>query len=591
MKKIFILLFCILTAVLPLTAAADGETQATDGTSYEDKWLKLSDNVSGARYFTDINGNPVNLFGMARCQHHADEEDYMYSATGDADALVKHYADLGCNFMRLAIEAEEICKEGGGTSEEDINKFITNKVDPDVQAIIRNGMYVMLDVHMYPPTTEDSSNKAAAKAVQYAYDNYIPILKALAAKYANEPMVAVIEIWNEPYAADVNGLTFNKDVWNGLIRQFYIDAVDEIRKTDKKHVLLVSDWNAGWGTALTETWNGYFDKLDKNYRNTAHSIHVSHQQLDIDYAFYSEWFKNTAKNYNLCLLFGEIETEPGIMTDNGIKNMMKLFTETEKEYHFSGMLWRPHNDEINYVSLWKNWVKGYVKAPVSGFRDIIEAENFADKSGTAKLLQSTAMFGAPSVGTGISMLPGTAANKYYEASQVGGRVYPAGSYRLTVSALGSPTASGGFTVGYRTVSGEIRQIAKMQGSAEQGALYNQTVSFTSDEQICGFVFFSCEETAESVGIDRIYLTADGGVETQKKTAVTVNDVTRIKALDGKEYDPKAAISGKAEKAAKTADKADRTPVMIIMSASALTVVLLLILNSAAARRKRKIEND
>ncbi len=581
MKKIicFVIVCLLLFQTLVLTFAAE------NGTTNESKWLTLSQNTSGPRYFVDSAGNPTHLFGMARCQSHADDEDLLYSSVGSVDALTKHYAELNCNFMRLAIDSEEICKEGGGVSAEEINRFITNEVDPDVQSIIRNGMYVMLDVHMYPPTAPEGV-EGAQYTVQYAYDNYIPLLRELAKKYANEPMVAVIELWNEPYAADQKTLTYDKAIWNKLVRQFYIDAVSEIRKYDKRHVLLVSDYNAGWGTALPETWKGYYDKVDPKCNNTAFSIHVSAQQFDTDFEFYSKWFKETADKNNLCLLFGEIETEDNLMTQAGMENLINYFSETKDKFHFSGMLWRPHSDESNYVPTWKEWIKGYVTTSVQPvFRMSIEAENFADKSATADIVKVNELFGAPSVGTGIQMLPNLAPNNYYEASPLNNKIFPAGTYSLTVTSMGDPVNNGGFIVGYRTVSGKIYQIAELKGS-NSPEIYNQTINFTSDEQIVSITFFSNENEVKSVGIDRVYLIGDSSYKTVNKSRVTVTDASVIFGLNGKEYDVSAELNPEKVNSGdkKASGGRSLTPIMIVMVSLAVVLVGIITANGIVGKK-------
>lgn len=55
----------ILAEVTSLT----GVLASAEDNSY--KRLTLSTNTTGPRYHIDGNGNPVHLFGMARCQSHA----------------------------------------------------------------------------------------------------------------------------------------------------------------------------------------------------------------------------------------------------------------------------------------------------------------------------------------------------------------------------------------------------------------------------------------------------------------------------------------------------------------------------------------
>ena len=76
------------------------------------------------------------------------------------------------------------------TTKEQIIDFITNKIDPDVQAIIRNGMYVMLDIHMYP---DPEGERTARTLVQFARDYYLPVLVELAKKNAEEEVLRITD--------------------------------------------------------------------------------------------------------------------------------------------------------------------------------------------------------------------------------------------------------------------------------------------------------------------------------------------------------------------------------------------------------------
>ena len=168
MKKIIslIIVFVLLclAAVIPTTASAAATKGVKEEYLNSDKWLTLSKNTTGPRYFVDSKGKPVELFGHHRCQELAGSEN-AYSAIEGIEALMRNYRDYGVNFIRLGIYVPSICGGKKPTTEE-INACITSNIDPDVQTIIRNGMYVMLDVHMYPP----EECKTAEATVKYARD-------------------------------------------------------------------------------------------------------------------------------------------------------------------------------------------------------------------------------------------------------------------------------------------------------------------------------------------------------------------------------------------------------------------------------------
>ena len=540
MKKIISLLIvaillCSVLAV-PTTVSAAASKGVKEEYLNSDKWLTLSKNTTGPRYFVNSKGQPVELFGHHRYQGFRSMEDTAYSTTEGLDGLMKVYRDYGVNFIRLGIEVNELCNGKKKTAEE-INDVITRSIDPDVQTIIRNGMYVMLDIHMYPP----EECKTAEATVKYARDYYLPLLKELAKKYKDEPMVGAIEIWNEPVAVDREQITFEPDTWKKELRQYFIDAVNEIRKIDTKHVILVSDSNAGWGEEIPKFWGGYYDKVDPVYRNTCFSVHAAHEQLDFSFEFYSKKWKSWAKDNNLCLLFGELETVSGISTRKGIQNLCDFLSETKKEYHFSGALWGPHSGEAGYFDIWADsgWVDSYCGSdPVMKTRYVTEAEDaFGDASKVAETTKDATFFGTKESGsTAISLNKGLGATAYQETTSeaLNNVVYKAGKYKLMVRAAGKSGYAGDFIVGYRDVDGTIHQIARFAGKNTNMAAYYQTVEFTAAKQIASFVFFGCDSTQKSALIDRIYIesaTKDKAVATRSK--VDIADASKIIDLNGK----------------------------------------------------------
>lgn len=327
------------------------------------EWLKLSNNTEGPRFFVTESGKPINLFGMARCQSCCATETYLH---GDAGAVAKHFKNLDCNIIRLAIHVHgdtgergdmptcdmiEMC---GGYNPEGINKFIDTYVDPDVQLIKQQGVYIQLDLHDYPVPQEDM------EIVKYAREKYIPIWRELAKRYKDDPAIAVLELWNEPYPADCATALKDSPEWVKAVRDFFFEIVEEVRKIDKKHIIMVSDYNAGWGKAWEICWKDYCKNLDE-LNNTCFSIHLCNTQLEDEYPEYTEWMCRMAEENNVCLFMGEIETEPGIQTVGGIKNLVEFITKTADTFHFPAVLWRPHGDEANYVKYWREAVKNYTK--------------------------------------------------------------------------------------------------------------------------------------------------------------------------------------------------------------------------------------
>ncbi len=327
------------------------------------KWLKLSENKSGARYFVDEDGKPINLFGMARCQSCAvHSEDPVF---GGAGGVAAHYKALGCNMIRLAVDVrtssgergyhDDYIEECGGYNPEGIRAFIEKYVAPEVEEIKNEGMYILLDLHEYPPAELDDVH-----IIKYAREHYIPIWRAFAEYFKNEPAVMAYEIWNEPYPADVATAMKDSTEWVAGIREFFFDAVSEIRKIDARHVIMASDYNAGWGMAWDICWKDCCHRLD-TAENTCFSIHLSDKQLEKEVPQYTDWLIDTAKDNNVCLLYGEIETEEGISSQKEIENLVKLIKENEATHHITAVLWRPHDDKSNYTYIWSDFAKEYTK--------------------------------------------------------------------------------------------------------------------------------------------------------------------------------------------------------------------------------------
>lgn len=338
------------------------------------QWLSLSVNTSGPRYIVDADGRPFHLFGMARCQYHQyDCEDPVY---GGIEGLCTHFKKVGCNAVRLSVDTkrkirpdEDLLDLCGGNTPQGIRRFIETYVDPDVKGILRCGMYVILDLHLYPPN-ETEASPDPARIVSYAREHYIPIWRELAQYYRDEPMIAMYELWNEPYAADqgtiplgddgfIRGGRYHDYNWNFAVRDFFLDCVNEIRKIDKRHMLLVSDYNAGWGCGLAVTWLGHAKEIDAQQRNTLFSIHAAADHLGPRIDFFDDWWAALCNEQNIALQFGEIETEGELMTESAMKNFMDMFHKRAHTHHYSGFLWRPHNDEENYTELWADFARGY----------------------------------------------------------------------------------------------------------------------------------------------------------------------------------------------------------------------------------------
>lgn len=394
MKKTKILVISIVLSLFILNIVNISAMPYTD----MDNWLTLSKNTTGPRYIVNSKDEPFQMFGMARCQITAPlDEDPKYDGI---NGLCDHFKKLGMNSIRLAISTfnqikpkSEFIEECGGYNEAGINKFIDQYVDPDVQTIIKNGMYVVLDLHEYPPAIP-KGDPDPDLILKYAREHYIPIWRELAKRYKDEPMVAMYELWNEPYAADQGSMKIGGDGkisggiykgydWNENVRQFFIDCVKEVRKTDTRHMILVSDFNAGWGAGWPITWRNYADKIDPVSDNVLYSAHAngSHLLNDTLVWDYKNYIVETAAKNNICIQFGEVETEEENATVQSMKDFIDFLDKTANINHFSAFLWRPHNTDNNnydYASVWSEFAKKYNSKPL--YTDAINSSSKLNSS-------------------------------------------------------------------------------------------------------------------------------------------------------------------------------------------------------------------
>lgn len=364
MKKLALVLFVVIGVGIISCNKEEQERTVNN-------WLSISSNTSGARYIVDSADQPFHLFGMARCQSCRSTENPDY---GGVSGVAQHFKELGCNSIRLALsfntfEANDLIVQSGGYNETGIQNYITKYVDPEVQAIINKGMYIVLDLHEYPQSDPNPANN-----IQYARDHFIPVWTELAKRYKDEPMIAMYELWNEPYPADQGSLDLGSDGkvasgpyqgydWAAAVRKFYIDCAEEVRQYDTQHILLLSDFNSGWGTGWGVTWDGKEYAADPVYKNIMYSVHADAGQLETDFSYYNSYWANLATNNNIALSFGEVELEGAFMNITAMQNFVDMLNSRRSTHHYSAMLWRPHDDVSNYVSVWSDFAKGYSSVP------------------------------------------------------------------------------------------------------------------------------------------------------------------------------------------------------------------------------------
>ncbi|MBI2299351.1 MAG: cellulase family glycosylhydrolase [Armatimonadetes bacterium] len=253
-----------------------------------DRWLHVQ-----GRFLVDAEGQPYRLVGIGRYQPESGIDN---KRVGNIDEICAHYKQRGMNAIRLAVGGKndwlpdiEIRRWGG------FDGYLRQVVDPEVQACKRNGMYVMLDLHV----------GAADEAT--AYEWFIPFWQAAARRYRDDPWVAVYELWNEP---NLKPHELKPESAEPL-RKWYAECIRAIRAIDPKHVILVSDWNAGWGSATESQWEpARFDPGDPAHQ-IAFSKHLAKEHCTPE--FLDRWVDQVSKKWNVPLMVGEFELGDDIM--------------------------------------------------------------------------------------------------------------------------------------------------------------------------------------------------------------------------------------------------------------------------------------
>lgn len=239
------------TAVI-LAFAAMVAACRPDGGSDQSRWLRVE-----GRFIVDAAGHPFRLVGMGRYQPEAGIANKL---VGSLDEICLHYQQLGMNALRVAVGGRndwlpdcDVTPYGG------FDGYVEQVVDPDVRACERNGMYVLLDLHV-GDADEDT-----------AYKWFLPFWQAAARKYKDDPWIAAYELWKEPNLKP-NAL---KPASAEPLRKWYAACIKAIRDIDRRHIILVSDWNAGWGSATESQWEPVkFDPGDPVHQ-IAFSKHVA----------------------------------------------------------------------------------------------------------------------------------------------------------------------------------------------------------------------------------------------------------------------------------------------------------------------------
>lgn len=209
----------------------------------------------------------------------------------------RYFRAMGLNACRIGIEesmpdhwAASVMRDGSaikayGGPTGYVKKFIR----PLVDQVIGEGLYAIIDWHGSYGLTDEKIEMIGQ------------FWEACAKEFKDEPRVAMYQLLNEPCFKDGQ----NRPDLAPRIRQITKDYIQRIRKHDQKHILLVSDWNCGWGWATESQWGPVdFDPGDP-YRQIVYSKHISREHFTD--AFMAGGVDAIADKWDVPLIFDEVE--------------------------------------------------------------------------------------------------------------------------------------------------------------------------------------------------------------------------------------------------------------------------------------------
>ena len=179
------------------------------------------------------------------------------------DELVAAYCrKMGLNTIRLAFYNQYFnSRANQPLTFEDVTGF----VDPVVEAARRHNLYVILDDHAYFKNEIDEANargeQRSAGWTTARFENWVKCWGRVAEYYKNEPRILGYELCNEPVCEPA------------VARKWFKRAIDEIRRHDTRHILILGAHHWSHSRSMEATWRDVADKIDAPYNNVVFAFH------------------------------------------------------------------------------------------------------------------------------------------------------------------------------------------------------------------------------------------------------------------------------------------------------------------------------
>ena len=173
------------------------------------------------------------------------------------EADIRRMKELGYNSVRPALNARVFMTEG------DTAVFIEENlalIDSLVSWCGKHEMYVILDMHGAPggqtgQNIDDSPNNEPELFMNKKYEHRLTRLwLELADRYKDSPVVAGYDLLNEPLPQNTGAA----DKYKHLLEPMYKNLTAEIRKIDKRHMIIVEGCN--WAN----DWSVFSQPFDNN---------------------------------------------------------------------------------------------------------------------------------------------------------------------------------------------------------------------------------------------------------------------------------------------------------------------------------------
>ena len=215
-------------ASLPIPAAA-APTLAYEPVATDDPAVRRGILRRSGAEIVDGAGQPVRLrgvaFGNEVWNHHA----LPVRHHGETD--FERVRAMGMNAIRFYIYA--------GTLEDDAAPGVYKEagwqwLDRNVAWARRHGIYLIFNMHVPPGGFQSMGEGRALWEVPVNQDRLVSLWRAIAARYAREPLVAGYDLLNEP------GVPQSKNQWQALANRI----VKAIREVDPQHIVIVERVNS-----------------------------------------------------------------------------------------------------------------------------------------------------------------------------------------------------------------------------------------------------------------------------------------------------------------------------------------------------------